>query len=259
MINSKSIRLIARLDIKGENLIKGIHLEGLRIIGSPREFARKYYQEGADELLYMDVVASLYGRSNLIEIVSSTTQDIFIPLTVGGGIRTVENVRELLKAGADKIAINTAAVHRPELISEVSQKFGAQCMVLSLEVKRHSSNKWEIYTDSGREATGIDAIEWAIRGVSLGAGEILVTSIDKEGTKKGFDTDLIKAITEKVNVPVVASGGYGVPRDLVDVVASGADAVAFADALHYDRASFSDFRLIAESAGIEVRMHDSSI
>lgn len=250
---NKQIRLIARLDVKGENLIKGIHLEGLRIIGSPQEYARRYYQQGADELIYMDIVASLYGRSNLVEIVHRTAHDVFVPMTVGGGIRSIEDVGKLLRAGADKVAINTAAVRRPELISEVSRKFGAQCMVLSIEAKRQALGKWEIYTDCGREKSGVDAVEWASRAVSLGAGEILVTSIDQEGTRKGFDTDLISAIDRVVNVPVISSGGYGVPGHLSQVVAAGADAVAFADCLHYERATVPALRDAARSAGISVR------
>ncbi len=249
----KQTRLIARLDVKGENLIKGVHLEGLRIIGSPQEYARKYYQQGADELIYMDVVASLYGRSNLVEIVHRAAHDVFVPITVGGGIRTIKDVEKLLRAGADKVAINTAAVMRPELITEVSRKFGAQCMVLSIEAKRQSNGKWEIYTDCGREKSGMDAVEWASRAVSLGAGEILVTSIDQEGTRRGFDTELTSAIAEVVNVAIISSGGYGTQEHLSQVVAAGADAVAFADCLHYNRTTFSELRDAAKAHGILVR------
>ena len=249
----KTIRLIARLDVKGENLIKGVHLEGLRVIGAPQEFAKRYYEQGADELIYMDIVASLYGRSNLIDIVRRTANDVFVPLTVGGGVRTVEDVGNLLRAGADKIAINTAAVRRPELITEVARKFGSQCMVLSIEAKRHGNGKWEIYTDCGREKSGLDALEWAARGVSLGAGEILITSIDQEGTRKGFDTELTFEISKLVNVPVVASGGYGQVEHLTKVVQAGADAVAFADALHYGRTSIPELREYAHEQGFLVR------
>jgi cyclase len=247
------IRLIARLDVKGENLIKGVHLEGLRVIGAPQEFAKRYYEQGADELIYMDIVASLYGRSNLIDIVRRTANDVFVPMTVGGGVRTVEDVGNLLRAGADKIAINSAAVRRPDLITEVARKFGSQCMVLSIEVKRHRKGKWEIYTDCGREKSGFDALEWAYRGVSLGAGEILVTSIDQEGTRKGFDTELVKAISAAVDVPVIASGGFGVASHIGDVHAAGADAIAFADALHYNRFTLQDVREMAREQNIPVR------
>ena len=251
---NKNIRLIARLDVKGENLIKGIHLEGLRIIGSPSEYAKKYYEQGADEIIYMDIVASLYGRSNLIDIVSRTAHDVFVPLTVGGGVRTVDDVGDLLRAGADKVAINTAAVNKPELITEVSRKFGSQCMVLSIEAMRHGENNWEIYTDCGREKTGIDAVEWAIKAAKLGAGELLVTSINQEGTRKGFDNQLINVISNSVNIPVIASGGYGEPEHLNDVVESGADAVAFADALHFNRVTFDEIRRIGNTFNISTRM-----
>lgn len=250
----RSVRLIARLDVKGENLIKGVHLEGLRVVGDPQEYARRYYEQGADELIYMDIVASLYGRSNLVEIVQRTSHDVFVPLTVGGGIRSIEDVSKLLRAGADKVAINTAAVHRPELIREVAQKFGSQCMVLSIEAKRHGNNQWEIYTDCGREKSGLDAIEWVKRGIELGAGEILLTSIDQEGTRKGFDLELLKAVSNVSPVPVIMSGGYGEPQHLKDVIASGADAVAFADALHYDRAELAELRNIAAEMNVKVRM-----
>jgi cyclase len=248
----KSVRLIARLDIKGSNLIKGVHLEGLRVIGDPQEYARRYYEQGADELLYIDIVASLYGRSKLTEIVRRTAQDVFVPMTVGGGVRSVDDVRDLLRAGADKVAINTAAVARPELVAEVAHRFGSQCMVLSIEAKRRPGG-WEVYTDCGREHSGRDAIEWARQGVALGAGEILVTSIDQEGTRKGFDIELTRAISVAVDVPVIVSGGYGQPTHLGEVCAAGADAVAFADALHYDRETISQIRASARSMHIPVR------
>jgi len=249
----KSVRLIARLDVKGENLIKGVHLEGLRVVGSPQEFARRYYEQGADELIYMDIVASLYGRSNLVDIVRRTAHDVFIPLTVGGGVRSVDDVSALLNAGADKVAINTAAVRRPDLIKEVSRRFGSQCMVLSIEAKRCGDGYWEVYTDCGRESTGMDAVDWVRRGVELGAGEILVTSIDMEGTRKGFDSRLVSAITSAVGVQVVASGGYGEFEHLREVVDAGADAVAFADALHFQRTSIPQLREAALDFNFSVR------
>lgn len=252
-LTDKPIRLIARLDIKGENLIKGVHLEGLRVIGNPQEYARRYYEQGADEIIYMDIVASLYGRSKLVDIVRRTAHDVFVPLTVGGGIRSVDDVRDLLRAGADKVAINTAAVHRPELITEVSRRFGSQCMVLSIEAKQQSPDRWEVYTDCGREKSGLDAIEWAKRGVELGAGEILLTSIDQEGTRKGFDLELLKAIEAISPVPIILSGGYGEPQHLRDAIAYGADAVAFADALHYERTPLGTLRNLAADMGARVR------
>ena len=249
-----NVRLIARLDVKGPNLVKGIHLEGLRVMGDPQKFAQRYYEEGADELIYIDIVASLYERNNLIDIVRHTAQNVFIPITVGGGIRTVEDVKMLLRAGADKVAINTAAVRRPELIREVARRFGSQCMVLSIEAKKVSENKWEAYIDNGRESTGLDVTEWAVRGVDLGAGEILLTSVDKEGTQKGFDIDLVRVISNKVSVPVIASGGMGNTEHLVEVIHEGkADAVAMADVLHYNRLTFKFIREAAKTAQIPVR------
>jgi len=249
-----NLRIIPRLDIKGPNLIKGVHLEGLRVIGDPQEYARMYYEQGADELVYIDIVASLYGRSKLTEIVRRAAHDVFVPMTVGGGIRNVDDVGDLLRAGADKVAINTAAVRRPELVTEVSRRYGSQAMVLSIEAKQQAPGKWEVYTDCGRERSGVDAIEWARRGVELGAGEILVTSIDREGTRKGFDVALTKAVSSAVTVPVIASGGYGEPQHLGEVIRDGAaDAVAIADALHYKKTTIGELRSHAAAAGIEVR------
>jgi cyclase len=253
----RNIRLIARLDVKGPNLIKGIHLEGLRVIGAPNEHAVRYYRQGADELIYMDCVASLYGRNHLGEIIKSAAKDIFIPMTVGGGIRSVEDATQILREGADKVAVNTAAVRNPELITEISRRFGSQCMVLSIEAKQIGSDRWEVYTDNGRERTGIDVIAWVKRGVALGAGEVLLTSVDREGTRKGFDTALVKAVTAEVSVPVIASGGMGRPEDLLEVVnVGGADAVAMADILHYKRAGIGDIRTVAEAAGLRVRHYE---
>lgn len=251
-----SVRLIARLDIKGPNLIKGIHLEGLRVIGSPGEYALRYYQQGADELIYMDVVASLYGRNSLGDIVQKAARDIFVPMTVGGGIRSVDDAIHLLRCGADKVAVNTAAVANPGLITDVARRLGSQCMVLSIEAKQIGPDRWEVYTDNGRERTGLDALEWAKRGVAMGAGEVLLTSIDREGTRKGFDVPLLRAITQAVGVPVIASGGMGKPGDVVEAVRDGgASAVAMADLLHYGRATIDDVRRAAKSAGLDVRSY----
>lgn len=235
-------RLIARLDIKGPNLIKGIHLEGLRVVGDPQDHAIRYYRDGADELIYIDIVASLYERNSLHDIVKRTAENVFIPMTVGGGIRSADDADRLLRAGADKVAINTAAIRRPELITEVSRRFGSQCMVLGIEAKR-SGDAWEAYTDNGRERTGVDVVEWAQRAVVLGAGEILLTSVDREGTRKGFDLELTRAVSDAVPIPVVASGGMGTLDHLREVLDRGhADAVAIADVLHYNRISMADLR-----------------
>ena len=252
----ENTRLIARLDIKGPNLIKGVHLEGLRVMGSPNEHALRYYQQGADELIYMDCVASLYGRNHLGDIISAAARDIFVPMTVGGGIRSIEDVTQILRAGADKVAVNTAAVAKPELIADIARRFGSQCMVLSVEAKQVGPGRWEVFTDNGREYTGLDVVEWVRKGVSLGAGEVLLTSIDREGTRKGFDIPLIRAVTGVVPVPVIASGGMGDPGDAVTAVRDGgADAVAMADILHYKRATLGEVRAVAKAAGIGVRDH----
>ncbi len=253
----RNIRLIARLDIKGPNLIKGIHLEGLRVMGSPNEHALRYYQQGVDELVYMDCVASLYGRNHLGDIVRAAAKDIFVPMTVGGGIRSVEDATHVLRAGADKVAVNTAAVANPQLITEIASHFGSQCMVLSVEAKQVDTERWEVYTDNGRERTSLDVIEWVKRGVAMGAGEVLLTSVDREGTRKGFDISLVRAVTSEVSVPVIASGGMGKPEDLLEVVRDGgADAVAMADILHYKRAEIGEIRALAEAAGLGVRHYE---
>lgn len=252
----RNVRLIARLDIKGPNLIKGIHLEGLRVIGSPHEHALRYYLDGADELIYMDSVASLYGRNSLDAIVEDTIQNVFVPVTVGGGIRTVDDAKRLLRCGADKVAINTAAVANPQLITDIARHFGSQCMVLSVEAKQMGTDRWSVYTDNGREPSGLDVVDWVKKGVSMGAGEILLTSIDREGTRKGFDLELLKAVTQEVTVPVIASGGMGKPQDLIDAVHFGqVDAIAMADILHYQRTTLRTIRNAAQAAEITVRQY----
>jgi cyclase len=253
----RNVRLIARLDIKGSNLSKGVHLEGLRVVGKPSEYALHYYEQGVDELLYMDCVASLYGRNHLGDIVRSAAENIFVPMTVGGGIRSVDDATQILRAGADKVAVNTAAVANPQLITDISRRFGSQCMVLSIEAKQVGPNRWEVFTDNGRERSGLDVLEWVKRGVEMGAGEILLTSVDREGTRKGFDIALVKAVTAEVSVPVIASGGMGKPEDLLEVVQEGgADAVAMADILHYNRAGVGQVRALAEAAGLGVRHYE---
>ncbi len=250
----KPIRFIPRLDIKGPNLIKMVQLEGLRVIGDPNEHAKKYYQQGADELLYIDTVASLYGRNSLKEIISKTTKNVFIPITVGGGIRSIEDASEILRCGADRIAINTAAVNNPMLLPELVNKFGSSTIVISIEAKLVSKNKWEVFTEGGREKTGLDVIDWAKKTTTeLGAGEILLTSVDREGTRKGFDINLIKSVTDSVQVPVIASGGMGKEEDLINVVQDGgADAIAIADLLHYNKSNLKKIRSLAVKNHIQV-------
>jgi cyclase len=229
-----NIRIIPRLDIKGPNLVKGIHLEGLRVLGKPEYFARHYYENGADELIYMDAVASLYGRNSLLEIIERTAREIFIPLCVGGGLRSVDDIRSVLRAGADKVAINTAAIRRPELIREASRAFGSSTIVVGIEAYKHSEGSYEPYVNYGRDRTGLDAFQWAIRAAELGAGELLVTSINQEGTGKGFDIELIRHIAESVSIPVIAHGGAGKASDVHNAIINGqADAVSIASILHY--------------------------
>jgi cyclase len=230
-----NIRIIPRLDIKGPNLVKGIHFEGLRVLGKPEQFARYYYESGADELVYMDAVASLYGRNSLLDIVERTAREIFIPLTVGGGLRSVDDIRTVLRAGADKISINTAAIARPELIREASRAFGSSTIVVSIEAIRKPDGSYEAYVDYGRQATGVDAFQWAQQAVELGAGELMVTSINNEGTGKGFDLELTRRIAEAVPIPVIAAGGAGKVDHIADVITQGrADAVGLASILHYN-------------------------
>ncbi len=249
-----NLRIIPRLDIKGPNHINGIRLEGLRVMGDPQEHAIRYYEAGADELIYMDIVASLYGRNNLSDIIQKAARDVFIPITVGGGIRSVDDARHILRSGADKVAINTAAIARPELISEVAQRFGSQAMVLSIEAKQIAPGKWEAYTDNGRERTGLDVLDWVRRGVELGAGEILLTAVDREGTRQGFDLDLLRQVSSAVPVPVIASGGMGTLTHFVEAAEQGlADAISMADVLHYKRMTVPEIRAAALAAHLPVR------
>lgn len=248
------LRIIPRLDIKGPNLIKGIRLEGLRVVGDPHAFALRYYEDGADELVFMDIVASLYQRNSLSDIIRRAADRVYIPITVGGGIRSIDDVYQALRSGADKVAINTAAIARPELIGEVARRFGSQCMVLSVEAKRHGPGRWEAYTDNGREHTGLDVVAWIKQAVDRGAGEILLTAVDQEGTRKGMDMELLRSVTACVNVPVIISGGYGDPSDLLRADAAGASGVAIADALHWQRTTLSQIKTSARAQGLEVRL-----
>ena len=230
----KTVRIIPRLDIKGPNLVKGIHFEGLRVLGNPNDYAREYYSLLADELMYVDVVASLYERNSLSNIISETAKEIFIPLTVGGGLRSVEDIVNVLKAGADKVSLNTAAIKNPQLIRETSLSFGSSTIVVSIEAIKQKDGSYLAYTDNGREYTGVNVLEWAQKVDELGAGEIIISSVDKEGTAEGFDVNLTRIISEAVSVPVIAHGGAGSLQDIIDVIKIGkADAVSIASILHY--------------------------
>lgn len=249
----KKVRLISRLDIKSNSLIKSVHLEGLRKLGDPQDFASRYYQQGVDEIIYMDVVASLYGRNNLSEIVEHTAENVFIPITVGGGIRSIADVKHLLRCGADKVAINTAAIEKPNLLSEIAEVFGNQCVVVSVEAARQSNGEWAVYTDNGREKSSYEVREWVTKAEKLGAGEILLTSVDQEGTGNGFDLELIKLVNQEVNIPVIASGGMGNITHAKAAYNNGADAIAMADILHYNKMTLQEIRNGLIEAKIPVR------
>ena len=251
----RNVRLIARLDVKAPNLVKGIQLEGLRKMGDPNDFALKYYMQGADEIFYADIVASLYERNSLLDIIEKTTDNIFVPITVGGGLRSIEDVGAVLRAGADKVSINTAAIKNPDIITRVSSRFGRQCMVLSIQAKRNGDH-WEAYYDNGREHSHLDVVEWAKKGEELGAGEIVLTSVDQEGTAKGFDVELIRAVSDVLSIPVIASGGMGRLEDVDAAINGGhADAVAMAHVLHYNHFSIGDIRTHCEGQEIPVRRY----
>ena len=247
-------RLIARLDIKGENVVKGIHLEGLRVVGDPGDLAERYYRQGIDEILYIDTVASLYGRNNILSMVRKAAENVFVPLTVGGGLRSVDDIVDALHHGADKVAINTAAIARPELIREGAEAFGSQCIVVSIEAKRRAPGQWEALTDNGRETTGVDVLEWVVEAERLGAGELLITSIDQDGTCRGFDLELLRAVRDRVEIPVIASGGAGESGHAVSVLrAAEADAIACGHVFHFDKLGIADLKRDMRAAGFEVR------
>ena len=254
MAKAEKIRLIARLEVKNDQLVKGVQLEGLRKLGDPHDFARAYYEAGIDEILYLDIVASLYERNNLSQIVRRTTGDVFIPITVGGGLRSVEDVHKILQQGADKAAINTAAIKDPSIITRVAEAYGSQCMVLSIQAKRRRDGSgWEAYYDNGREHSGLDAVEWAKRGAALGAGEILLTSVDSEGLGRGMDRELIRAVAGAVSVPVIAAGGAAGPEDVALAAEDGACAVALSSLLHYKRMGVGQLKAALAARGVGVR------
>jgi len=230
----ENIRVIARMDIKGPNLVKGVHLEGLRVLGRPEEFAQFYFENGADELFYQDVVASLYDRNSLHEIISATAKRSFIPLTVGGGIRTMQDIKEVLRAGADKVSINTAAIRNPAFLKEASQKFGSSTIVVAIEAIRQKNGEYYAFIDNGREHTGVEVVKWAKEVEQLGVGEIAITSVDREGTGQGYDIELTKLVSSSISIPVIAHGGAGKLQHFSEAVLAGnADAVAVASVIHY--------------------------
>ncbi len=250
------IRLIGRLDIKGPNLIKGVRFEGLRVLGDPEQFAINYYEQGIDELIYIDTVASLYGRNNLLEFVKKVGKKTFVPITVGGGIRSVEDAQKFLNAGADKVAINSAAVNNPDILEGIAKRFGSQCLVLIVDAKKlDNQKKWEIYTLQGRERTKMDVINWIKKSISLGVGEILVTSIDQDGTLKGYDLELIKEVSEHVNIPLVACGGAGTLENIEDVLKISKNInIALGTALHKKILKISQIKTFLKNKGYSTRI-----
>lgn len=246
------VRIIARLDIKDDYVVKGRQLEGVRKVGKPNELATYYYEDGVDEILYVDNVASLYNRNSIDKVLFETTRNIYIPVTVGGGIRSVEDARFMLSKGADKVAINTAAIKDEMIISEISSTFGSQCMVLSIQAKKKDKG-WEAYYDNGREHSGRDIVEWAIRGQELGAGEILLTSVDCDGLMQGMDFELISAVCKAVTIPVIACGGVKTAEDVIEAAENGASAVAIGSILHYKKTTIKQLKLEILKKGGKVR------
>ena len=256
-MSEENFRLIARLDIKGSKLIKSINLEGLRVLGSPSTYTVEYYKDGIDEIIYMDSVASLYGRNQLSELLRQATRNVFVPITAGGGIRTLNDARELLRSGADKIAVNTAAVADPSLISRLAKEFGSQCVVSSIEAKKLDGHRWEVFVENGRQRTKKDVLDWVSECANRGAGEILLTSIDREGTTTGFDLDLNSKVSDEVGIPIIASGGMGKVQDLMDLKThSKVSAAAIAHVLHYKKTTVRKIREESIRSGIPVRQYE---
>ena len=247
-------RIIPCLDVTGGRVVKGVNFVGLRDAGDPVELAARYNEQGADELVFLDITASSDNRDTMVDVVDRTAREVFIPLTVGGGIRSVEDARRIIHSGADKISVNTSAVHRPELITELSLEFGAQAVVLAIDARRAAPGRWNVYTKGGRVDEGIDAVEWAARGEGLGAGEILLTSMNTDGVQDGFDCALTRAVSRATKIPIIASGGAGKPEHFVKVLTEGeADAALAASIFHYETYTVDQLKEELQKAGIPVR------
>ena len=250
----RSVRVVPCLDVDAGRVVKGVNFVGLRDAGDPVELAARYDAEGADELVFLDITASSDARDTMVDVARRTAENVFIPFTVGGGVRSVDDARKLLMAGAEKVSVMTAAIDRPELVAEMANEFGSQCVVVAIDARRRDGGGFEVYTHGGRTPTGIDAVEWAERAASLGAGEILLTSMDRDGTKAGFDLELTRRVTDAVGVPVIASGGVGTLDHLVEgVVDGGADAVLAASIFHFGEHSVAEVKAELERAGVIVR------
>lgn len=247
-------RIIPCLDVTGGRVVKGIHFVDLRDAGDPVELAKRYNAQGADELVFLDITASSDAREILADLVARTARKVFIPLTVGGGIRSVPDARKIILAGADKVSVNTAAVRRPDLIRELSEEFGSQAVVLAIDARRSAPGRWNVYTKGGRQDEGVDAVSWAERGEQLGAGEILLTSMDTDGVQEGFDCELTRAVVRATAIPVIASGGAGKPEDFVTVLTEGqADAALAASIFHYGKYTVGDLKQALEKANVPIR------
>jgi cyclase len=248
-------RIIPCLDVTAGRVVKGVNFLELRDAGDPVEIARRYDLQGADEITFLDITATSDGRDLILDIIEAVASEVFIPLTVGGGVRAVEDVRRLLNAGADKVGINSSAITNPQLVFDASQKYGSQCIVVAIDAKKASDGRWEVFTHGGRKATGLDAIEWAKKMESLGAGEILLTSMDRDGTKSGFDLALTRAVSDAISIPVIASGGVGGLQDLADGVKLGhADAVLAASIFHYGQHTVPEAKRFMADQGIPMRL-----
>ncbi len=250
-------RIIPCLDVTGGRVVKGVNFVNLRDAGDPVELAARYNEQGADELVFLDITASSDERDTMVNVVARTAREVFIPLTVGGGIRSVEDARKILHAGADKVSVNTAAVRRPELLTELSEEFGAQAVVLAIDARHRPGGGWNVYTKGGRHDEGIDVVEWAKRGEELGAGEILLTSMDTDGVQTGFDCPLTKAVRLATHIPVIASGGAGKPEDFLDVLSeqgAGADAALAASIFHYETYKVGDLKEFLKARKVPVRL-----
>lgn len=251
----KNIRIIPRLDIKGQNVVKPVQTEALRVVGNPKELAFKYYRQGADEIIYMDIVASLYGRNIDLDLLKEVSENIFIPLTVGGGIRSIGDINNILRAGADKIAINTYATAHPKFLKEAVETFGAQCIVLSVDAKKQTNGKYEAYTDGGREKSGREVVSWIKEAIKMGVGEILIASVDREGTRRGYDLDLISNITSFAPIPVIVHGGAGKLESIYDAVhKANVDAVSASSIFQYNDFKISEVKEFLDKKGIGVRL-----
>jgi len=255
MKKSKNFRILSRLDVKDGNLIKSINFEGLRKIGKISDFAQKYYKEGIDEIIYVDAVSSLYSKKFLLDILKENSKNIFIPITVGGGIKTVSDAKKILRSGGDKVAINTSAVLNPKLLQELADKFGSQSIVSYIEAKKKSGDNWEVYINNGKDKTGIDVMHWVDKVIKFGAGELLIVSIDCEGTKKGLDIDLYKKICSHSDLPIIANGGFGELNHIEDLSSvKGIDALAISSAIHYNILNVKQIKNYCKKIGLNVRI-----